>query len=127
MVMPIGGWMAIDERIQAARVFLNKSSAEFAAGDNRQGSDILWQAATHVVMGLAQARGWECDSHRAPKNAAERLGVEFGDQSIGYGFSAAEKFHWNSYHNFMEDFELESDRPVVHEFVERMLAYHESS
>ena len=117
----------VNERGAAAREFLSGADIEFAKPDTRQGSEKLWGAATQAVIVMAENRGWECDSHRALKNAAERLGVEFGDQSIGYGFSAAEKFHWNSYHNFMEDFELESDRPVVHEFVERMLAYHERS
>ena len=38
------------------------------------------------------------------------------------GFAAAEKFHANFYHDFMEDFELDADRPTVKEFVDRLMA-----
>ena len=76
-------------------------------------------AATQVVIEMAHQRGWDYGSHRAMKNAAERLSVEFADPFIGTGFGFAEKFHRNFPHNFMEDFELEADR----DFVARMLAY----
>ena len=115
--------MAIDERVQAAMDFLEASDREFDAGDDRQGSEKLWGAATQSVIALAQERGWEYGSHRAMKTAAERLTLESNDPLIRLGFSIAEKFHRNFYHNFMEDFELESDRPVVHDFVERTLAH----
>ena len=118
---------AVNERIEAAWEFLAGSDAEFAKPDTRQGSEKLWEAATRVVINMSQERGWEYGSHRAMKNAADRLAIEFDDPLIHRGFLAAEKFHRNFYHNFMEDFELESDRPVIHEFVERMLAYHERS
>ena len=116
--------MATSERAQTAQDFLKASGREFAAGENRQASEKLWGAATQIVIAMAEERGWDCGSHRAMKNASKRLAVEFEDQFIADGFSMAEKFHRNFYHNFMEDFELESDRPRVHELVERMLAYH---
>ena len=59
------------------------------------------------------------------KNAVERLSQELADPLISLEFGFAEKFRWNFYHNFMEDFELEADRPKVHDFVARMLAYHD--
>ena len=40
---------------------------------------------------------------------------------ISSDFAVAEKFHRNFYHDFMEDFELESDRPKVRAFVGRVL------
>ena len=116
--------MATDERVQTAQDFLEASDREFAAGDNRQGSEKLWGSATQVVIAMAQQRGWDYGSHRAMKNAAERLTTEFNDPSFRYGFELAEKFHRNFYHNFMEDFELEVDVPQMHEFIERMLAYY---
>ena len=33
----------------------------------------------------------------------------------------AEKFHANFYHDFMEDFQLDADRPTVNNFVESLL------
>ena len=117
---------AVNERIQAAQDFLEAADREFAAGDNRQGSEKLWGAATQVVIAMAQERGWSYGNHGALKNATERLTAEYGDPSIRTGFLAAEKFHANFYHDFMEDFQLSVDRPVVREFVQRMLAYHGS-
>ena len=117
---------AINERVRAARDFLESSDREFAAGDNRQGSEKLWGAATQAMIAMAQERGWSYGNHGALKNAAERLTAEFEDLSIRTGFGLAEKFHANFYHDFMEDFQLSVDRPVVHEFVQRMLAYHGS-
>ena len=38
------------------------------------------------------------------------------------GFAFAEKFHANFYHDFMEDFDLEGDSPMVHDFVHRVIA-----
>ena len=116
---------AVNERIQAAQDFLESSDREFAAGDNRQGSEKLWGAATQAVIAMAQERGWSYGNHGALKIAAERLTAEFEDPSIRTGFGLAEKFHANFYHDFMEDFQLPIDRPVVHDFVKRMLAYHE--
>ena len=118
--------VAVNERIQAARDFLEAANREFAAGDNRQGSEKLWGAATQVVIAIAEERGWDYGSHRAMKDAADQLALEYDDHLIHRGFSVAEKFHANFYHNFMENFQLDSDRPVVHDFVERMLAYHGS-
>ena len=117
--------MAVDERVRAAREFLEASTKGFAVGDNRQGSEKLWGAATQVVMAMAELRGWESGSHRAMKHAVERLTSEFDDTSIRLGFELGEKFHRNFYHNFMEDFELEVDRPQMREFVEQMLALHD--
>ncbi len=115
---------AVNGRIRAARDFLEASSREFAAGDNRQGSEKLWGAAAQAVIAMSQERGWSYGNHGALKNATERLTAEYDDPSIRTGFLAAEKFHANFYHDFMEDFQLSIDRTVVHDFVEQMLTYH---
>ncbi len=116
--------MATSERARTAQDFLEASIREFDAGENRQGSEKLWGAATQIVIAMAEDRGWDCGSHRAMKNVSRRLAVEFENQFIADGFSIAEKFHRNFYHNFMEDFELEPDRATIHDFMERLLAYH---
>ena len=117
--------MATSERTQVAKDFLDASDREFDAGENRQASEKLWGAATQAVTAMAEERGWDCGSHGAMKYAARRLAVEYEDPFLRHGFSIAEKFHGNFYHNFMEDLELEEDRPLVREFVERLLAYHD--
>ena len=114
--------MLTDDHAAKALEFLAQSDAEFAEGDRLQASEKLWGAATHAIMAAAQQRGWRHGSHRALKEAAEQLSDDHNDPLIEYGFLAAEKFHRNFYHDNMEDFELDSDRPKVHDFVRRVLA-----
>ena len=108
---------------QTALDFLTASDEEFAAGDHLQASEKLWGAASHAVMAVADQRCWECRSHRAMKNAVVRIGEEVDDIFFAASFGLAEKFHKNFYHDEMEDFEIEADRPAVHAFVHRMLTY----
>ena len=114
--------MLTNDHAAKALEFLAQSDAEFAAGDRLQASEKLWGAATHAIMAAAQQRGWRHGSHRALKEAAEQLSDDHNDPLIEYGFLAAEKFHRNFYHDNMEDFELDLDRPKVHDFVHRVLA-----
>lgn len=108
---------------QTALEFLIVSDEEFAAGDHLQASEKLWGAATHAVMAVAEQRGWECRSHRSMKNVVHRVATEIDDVFFAGGFAAAEKFYKNFYHDEMEDYEVEADRPLVHQFVHRMLSY----
>lgn len=73
-------------------------------------------------MSIAQEREWPHESHRSLKNAVVRLAEEHGDPLIRSNFGIAEKFHRHFYHDSMEDWERESDRPLVHDFVRRVLA-----
>ena len=114
--------MLADDHAQTALDFLLASDREFDAGDRLQASEKLWGAATHALIAVAKRRGWSDGCHRALKEAAERLTDEYGDSLIEYGFGFAEKFHRNFYHDSLEDFELVSDRPKVHDFVRRVLA-----
>ncbi len=110
------------DHVRAALDFLEASDREFDEGDRLQASEKLWGAASHAVMAVAERRDWPHGSHRAMKNAVERLSDEHDDPLIKYGFSVAEKFHRNFYHDNMEDFELDTDRPKVRDFVERVTA-----
>ena len=110
------------EHAQTAREFLVASDREFEAGDHLQASEKLWGAASHALIAVAQQRNLPHGSHRALKNAARLLVAETGDMALLAGFLAAEKFHANFYHDFMEDFELDADRPTVKEFVDRLMA-----
>ena len=112
---------------QAALEFLSASDSEFAAGDHLQASEKLWGAATHAVMAVANQRGWQCRSHRAMKNVVQRVAGLYDDELVQGGFAAAEKFRKNFYHDEMEDFEVEADRPIVHRFVHRMVSFVEQT
>ncbi len=110
------------EHRQTALDFLAASDHEFQRGDVLQGAEKLWGAAAHAIMPIAQDPEWPHESHRSLKNAVVRLAEEHGDPLIRSNFGIAEKFHRHFYHDSMEDWERESDRPLVHDFVQRVLA-----
>ena len=114
--------MQIEQHAQAARDFLEAADREFASGDHLQASEKLWGAASHAVMAVAQQRGLSFGSHRALKEAIQHLAEGTGDRAFIGDFGIAEKFHANFYHDFMEDYQLAADRPLIREFVNRMLA-----
>ena len=70
----------------------------------------------------AQGRGWDFGSHYHLVQVVNRVAEERDDRALISEFGVAQKFHANFYHNFMEDFQLEVDRPVVRGFVDGILA-----
>ena len=114
--------MIKEEHVQIAREILVKSDGYFAEGDVLQGSEKLWGAAAHAVMAVAQQRGWKYGTHYTLRETALRLADELEDERISLGLGVAEKFHANFYHEFMEDSELDMNRPLAKRFVARMLA-----
>ncbi len=114
--------MQVQEHSQTAQNFIIDADRGFAAGELVQGSEKLWGAAAHAVMAIAQQRGWDYRSHRSLKNAIIRLAQERDDPLLASDFLAAEKFHRNIYHDDMEDWERDADRPIVERFVTRVLA-----
>lgn len=114
--------MLTGEHQTTALDFLDAADREFAAGDNLQGSEKMWGAAAHAVMAVAQHKGWPFGSHQALKVAADRLTSEYDDPALAAGFSVAQKFHANFYHDFMEPDDIRRDRPTVANFVARLRA-----
>ena len=114
--------MTVEDHLQTARQFLARSRREFAEGDELQGSEKIWGAASHAVMALAMQRGWPISKHSDLKRAVNDLYQETGDQTMKPNFSVAEKFHANYYHGFMDDFQIVGDRPMVEDLVTQMLA-----
>ena len=113
---------SVEEYTAQALKFLGQSDTEFAAGDDRQGAEKLYGAATQAVIAAAKQRGWRFRSHRDNKNATTRLVDEYGDPFLSTGFAAAEKFHIHFHHGDMEDYQIVADRPQVREYVRRMVA-----
>ena len=114
--------LTMQEHAQTALEFLDVSDEEFAEGKKMQASEKLWGAASQAVIAVSQQRGWPDSSHNALKDAVRQLTDEYADPTLRLGFGVAEKFHANFYHSFMDDFELEGDRPVVRAFVMRVLS-----
>lgn len=114
--------MLTQEHAQTAVDYLERADEYFAAGDLLQASEKLWGAASHAVLSIATERGWRDASHRALTEAAESLAAEAGNPLIASNFSAARLYHRNFYHGFMEPEEWLTDRPKIHDFVQRVLA-----
>ena len=114
--------MTVEDHLQTAQEFLHRSRLEFGEGDEMQGSEKLWGAASHAVMALAMQRGLPIHKHSDLKRAVQELSQETGDSNLNAGYSVAEKFHANYYHGFMDDFQIEGDRPIVEAFVAQLLA-----
>ena len=113
------------EHAQTARDFLAASDREFDAGDHRQGSEKLYGAATQAISAICRQRGWQYDNRRALRQAVVGIGREHdADIYAGLigGFIAAERFHENFIHDHLEDYERDADRPLVHHFVNRLMA-----
>ena len=114
--------MTAAEHAQTAREFLAASDREFAAGDHLQGSEKLYGAATQAIIAICQQRGWRYKSHRAMQQAVADLAREYSDPTLLNGYLAANKFHENFFHDNMEDYEVEANRPGAHHFVAQVLA-----
>ena len=114
--------ITIQERSHSALDLLDQAEREYAAGETLQASAKFWGAATNAVVAIATERGWRCDSDRDIQDAVARLADEQDDRLLQSEFSATGKFHINMYYDLMQDFELELDRPIVHDFVHHVLA-----
>ena len=114
--------MTVEDHLQTAQEFLERSREEFAGNEELQGSEKIWGAVSHAVMALAMQRGWPINKHSDLRRAVNDLSQETGDGGMKANFSVAEKFHANYYHGFMEDFQIEGDRPLVEELVTHLLA-----
>ena len=116
----------VQEHISLARKFLADAEREFAAGEDLQGSEKLWGAASQSLMAVAKQRGWRSGKSNNRADVVERLADELQDSSLESEFGIAEKVHANFYHDFMEDPELARSRVIVNRFVNRILAMAEN-
>lgn len=114
--------MRMEEHIQTARDFLAKSDRYFTEGDRLQGSEKLWGAAAHAIMAVARRRGWRLSKHIDLRENTQALATELTEPMLFRQFKVAERFHANFYHGFMDAPEIESLRPSVHRFVNRVLS-----
>ena len=114
--------MHINEHIQMAQEFLGRSDRYFAEGDRLQGSEKLWGAAAHAITAVARRRGWKLGRHIDMRENTQALASELAEPILFQRFKVAEKFHSNFYHGFMDTPEIESLRPSVHRFVNRVLS-----
>ena len=58
---------------QTARELLESADRAFDAGDVREGSRLMWEAARTAIASVAIQRGWPCDSLEEIKEVIYRL------------------------------------------------------
>ena len=111
----------MQEHIELARKFLRDSEQEFDSGDELQGSEKLWGATSQAVTAVAKRRGWRFGKSNHRGRVVDRLVEESDETVLEAEFAVAQKFHANFYHDFMEEYEIVSGRPIVSRFVHRMI------
>ena len=110
---------------EAARKHLLASLNALASDDCAKCSQHLWLAARQAAAAVAKRRDWPADSDAEIKDAVRWLDTEHGDQfEILSEFHTAEMLRNNAQHGFLDKDEIIWFQPIVHEFVERMLALH---
>ena len=110
------------EHTQTAEELLAKSDRQFAAGELREGSETLWRAAECAMKAVAEKRGWKRGDYKELFYAAKRLSEEQGDKSFNNEFGVAEMFRENSIYGYLEDYEPDAFKSIVHRFVHRTLS-----
>ncbi len=113
--------MSPSEHRQLAIELLAASDEAFEQDEVVEGALKLGEAAAHAVTAAAVARGWPVGERRLLKFAAERLAKEIGDPSIAGAYAGAEEFSRHRSRDWMEDWQRDADRPLVHDFVRRLL------
>ena len=74
-------------------------------------------------MAAMQERDWPIGTTRRDFSYfAMRLAAECDAPDITHGFMAAERFYHHFHHQDMEEYEMDLYRPIVRDFVERVLA-----
>ena len=114
--------MRADEHVRTARDFLVKSDQYFDEDDRLQGSEKLWGAAAHAILALSRMRRWSLGSHSRIRENAARVSQELGESQLWTDFDSAERFHANFYHDYMTESDIDVERPLVHDFVNRLLS-----
>lgn len=106
-----------------ARNHLVASLNALAADDCVKCSQHLWLAARQAAAVFAQRRGWPAGADAEIKAAMRRIDAENGKEpDAAADFHTAELFRDNANYDFLEKDEVIWFQPIVHGFVNRMLA-----
>ena len=96
--------MNADDHAQVALDFLKAGDREIRDGDELQGSEKFWGAASHALMAHLAREGRPSPvRHKDFRETAERLATELANPNITIWFRDAEKLHTNFYHNLIVD------------------------
>ena len=101
---------------------LAQADHEMLAGDLLQSSEKLWGATSHALKAFCESRGWRHSKYAQRDYAVKRLAKEKDDDSIRLAFKIAESCHANFYHDWMEIKDVDENRVIVRQLVEKILA-----
>ena len=117
----IGGILLVETPYKnQSRVFLALAGDELSRGDLYQAAEKGWGAAAQIVKAVADARGWEHDSHRHLFNIVRRLVDETDDDSLSVLFSEANLLHANFYEGELSPRQVAYHLSHVTEFVNKV-------
>ena len=110
----------------SAQDLLDASDREFAAGNRKPGSGLLYEAAVTALRAIARQRGWPAESHRELTYATVRLAETDGGPFMIAGFAVAGTFRDNADRDFLEEYEIAVDRPALRKYVRRLMSIAEA-
>ena len=113
--------LTIEQHSQSALRLLENAEREFANGDIDQASEKFWLAATGVTAAVVEQLGWICKDNREMKKSIETLASQSDNERLASQYGAIEIFYMRVRYGLAEDFQLDSCRPIAHEFVKNML------
>ena len=111
---------AAEEHVVTSRELLAKALEAVDQDDLLQASEKGWDAAAHMVNGLAEKRGWRHDGHRQLYQTVNRVAQETGDREIRMLFNSAAALHINFYENWMPREMVEESMVQVKEFLGKL-------
>lgn len=106
---------------RASRDFLVEASDAIATDRRLTAAEMLWAAAAHAIIAVAQHQGWPYQYHRDLTSAAKRLAIEARDWQMWDGAKAAEQRHIYFYHGRMFTGALDESFPLVRYLTARLL------
>ena len=109
-----------------ATLCLVDSYSAFAEGDCESGCRKLWEAVEFALSVAAEKRGWPCQTEGDHFDILKQLQAETGkyeDPDIVSGYLVACNYRDNAEYGFMEDYEIKSGLPVVHDFIAELLSW----
>lgn len=124
--------MLTQDRTQAIESLFKESDLAFAAGDDKRGSQKLWDAAECALSIVAASRSRPGQTEDDHFDILESLMAEKDRKGDGYdgydlisGYLVAGSFQNNADYGFMEGYELEGSRRSVRHFVNELLPFAE--
>ena len=101
--------------------FIAKADEYLQAGDRVQASEKGWGAVAEAFKSIAEARGWNHQSHRILNDVAYQLTEEWRRNDVLSMFDAVEKLHINFYEDSMEMDEMISRIRIAKNLIQELM------